>query len=202
VAGLIDIGGGWVARWDDALDDRVNITPLGEDGEAVYIRKEAEFTLGPVFGHFPTIPIVFQQVAWPAVPNIVIEDEIITNSTGTDWGGFRFQLLDHGEVVFDRDATMGSGGGGPIGWTIDPFTTGDYLHDDAQLDLGGGIIEDGAVWTPGGAFGSDQLWITASPHPDEPFQVFTLKETPLLPAPAALALLALAGVTTRRRRAG
>ncbi len=40
-----------------------------------------------------TIPITFTQIASDAVGQIVINDEVITNSTGSDWTGFQFQLL-------------------------------------------------------------------------------------------------------------
>ncbi len=84
-AGFIDIGGGWTAQWDDSLDPFVSITPLGVVGDAVFIRKTAEFTQGQEGGFFPSIPIVFRQNAFGAVSNIVIEDELITNSTGETW---------------------------------------------------------------------------------------------------------------------
>jgi hypothetical protein len=201
-AGFVDIGGGWRAEWDGSLDGLVDVISLGVVGNAVFIEKSAEFTQAPVNGVFPAIPIVFRQVDVNAVTNIVIDDEIITNSTGEDWFDFHMVLIDSGNALFDPDATMNSGGGGPIGWTIEPFTQASFNADLTELEIFGGVVTAGSVWFPGDGGDNGQLWINVNPGDGEidPFTVFTLKEFPTIPAPSALAVLALGGLCLRRRR--
>jgi hypothetical protein len=196
---------GWEAVWDDSFGSGpgalVSINTLSVDfnaanGEgAVFFQKSAEFTQGPVNGIFPSIPIVFRQIAgWtgPTVRNLVIDDEIITNSTGAHWSDFHFDLLDHGEVWFDPARTAASGGGGPIGFSIDPFTNATFSNFVApnqpmRLDIFGGPgIASGTQWFPGDGANDGQLWIHVSALTGS--TLFVLKETPT-PAPGALALL-------------
>lgn len=199
LGGFVDIGGGWAAEWDNSLDGLVDVVSNGVVGDAVFIQKAAQFTQGSQGGVFPSIPIVFRQIAADAVSHIVIDDEIIGNFTGETWTGFQMQLVDGGDAVFDPELTQQSGGGGPIGFTIDPFTTANFSDGDTRLTIGGGVLEDGQLWFPGDGATDGQLWIDVVPQPGEPFTIFTLKETPI-PAPATLALLALAGLGSRRRR--
>jgi len=202
-AGFVILGNsGWRADWDSSLDPFVSINWVADSTalDAVFIQKAAEFTQGPVNGIFPSIPIVFSQISPNAVHNIVIDDEIIVNHTGADWTDFHMDLLDHGEVVFDPVATAASGGGGPIGFSIAPFTTAAFTPDNSRLDIAGGVVPNGGLWFPGGGANDGQLWIHVNNLSGT--TLFTLKETPT-PAPGALALLALAGMMgkTRRRRA-
>ncbi len=204
-AAVVDLGAGWQATWDDSLDGLVDINvvttiDLGGGELAIIIQKSAEFTQGPVNGVFPTIPIQFQQTAFPAAAHIVIDDEIITNNTGFDWTDFHLDLLDGGDVVFDPVRTAASGGALPIGWTIDPFTNAVFSGDLMRLDIDGGVVPDGGVWFPGDGATDGQLWIDMTVATEAPFTVFTLKETPT-PEPASLMLLMLgAGAMALRRR--
>jgi MYXO-CTERM domain-containing protein len=201
-AGYVDIGGGWRAEWASSLDDWVDVFSLGVVGDAVFIQKSAEFTQAPVNGVFPAIPIVFRQIDPVAVSNIVIDDEIITNSTGEDWFDFHMIIFDHGDAFFDPVATWDSDGGGPIGWTIEPFTLASFSDDLTELDISGGVVSDGSSWFPGDGLDDGQLWINVNPGDgvNDPLTVFTLKEFPSVPAPSALAVLALGGLGVRRRR--
>lgn len=195
--GMIDIGGGWTAEWDDSLDPFVSIVSNGVLDDAVFIQKAAQFTQGQEGGFFPAIPIVFRQTADDAVRFIVIDDEIIINSTGEDWSGFTMQLVGN-TAMYDPARTLASGGGGPIGFSIAPFTTA--VFDDLQLlTIGGGTVANGDVWFPGNGADDGQLWIDAGPGTGGDRTFFVLKETPL-PAPGALALIALGLVGGRRRR--
>jgi MYXO-CTERM domain-containing protein len=198
-AGFIDLSGGWRATWDDSLDGLVDIVDNGVTDGAQFIQKSAEFRQGSEGGIFPSIPIVFQQIREDASEWIVIDDEIIFNNTGEDWTGFQFDLVDDGNAVFDPVRTAASGGGGPIGFSIAPFTTAEFSDDLQRLDIGGGTLSDGDFWFPGDGGDDGQLWIDVVVGAMGEFTVFTLKETPV-PGPAALALLALGGVATRRRR--
>ena len=198
-AAVIDIGGGWEASWDSSLDPYVDINSLGVVGDAVFIQKSAQFTQGPVNGIFPSIPIIFQQTTASAVSNIVIDDEIILNSTGADWTDFHLDLLDGQDVAFDPAATLAAGGGGPLGWSIAPFTQAQFSGDLQRLDITGGTVSDGATWFPGDGASDGQLWINAVVQQSQPFTVCTLKATPP-PEPGTLSLLALGTMAMIRRR--
>jgi MYXO-CTERM domain-containing protein len=197
-AGFTILGNsGWKASWDNSLDPYVDINFDGIAGNAVFIQKTAEFIQGPVNGFFPSIAIVFEQIAPTTINNIVIQDEIITNSTGVDWTGFRMDVLDHGEVTFNPGATLVSGGPPPIGFGLNPFTTGVFSDGNTRLDIGGGTVFNNTSWNPGGGANDGQLWITVNNLSGN--TLFILKETPL-PAPGALALLGLAALAGSRRR--
>lgn len=192
-AGVVNIGGGWQASWDPSFDGLVQIVSDGVVGDSVQIEKSIEYT-----GAFNAVPIVFTQIDMNAVSNIVINDEIITNNSGVDWNGFRMQLIDGGDVAFDVAATAGSGGSGPIGFSIAPFTTASFTPDNMQLNIGGGTVVDGSTWFPGSGASDGQLWMNVNLTPGQ-FKVFTLKET-YIPTPGALALFGIAGVAAKRRR--
>jgi hypothetical protein len=198
-AGSVVIGGGWQASWHPDLDPFVDINPVTVVGDAVFIQKSAEFTQGPVGGVFPSIPIVFEQIAYPAATSIVIDDEIIKNSTSFPWDDFHIDLLNGPDVAFDPAATAASGGGGPIGWTIDPFLQAAFTPDLTRLDIWDGVVPAGGLWFPGDGLTNGQLWIDVVPKENEPYTTFILKETPT-PEPATMALLAMGGLALIRRR--
>ncbi|MHC4126655.1 MAG: hypothetical protein ACYTE6_08985 [Planctomycetota bacterium] len=193
-AGFVDVHGGWRASWDDSLDGLVDIFSHGVVGDAVFIEKSAEFTAGSVNGVFPSIDIVFTQTSPNAVGSIVIDDEIVINSTGEDWLDFHLELIGDA-VTFDDVSTASSGGPGPIGFSVDPFTVAAFSGDLKRLDISGGVVPDGGIWWPGVAGG--QLWIDVAPGI---VTTFALRETPSVPGPGSLALLALGGLLAIRRR--
>lgn len=205
MAGSVDFCGGaagWSATWDSSLDGLVEVhasdcTQLGNG--LLFIQKSAEFTQGPVNGIFPSIPVVFMQTGPTNVVNIIMDDEIIVNSTGADWTDFHMDLLDTGDAAFDPAATLASGGGGPIGWTIAPFNQAQFVLGNTRLDIFDGVVPNGGIWFPGDGATDGQLWIDVNPRATAPFTTFTLKETPT-PEPTTLALLALGGLLLRRKR--
>ncbi|HWB19789.1 MAG TPA: hypothetical protein VG711_05775, partial [Phycisphaerales bacterium] len=157
--GIVILGNsGWQAEWDDSLNSTVDIVLDGVTSNAVFIEKSVQFTHGPVNGIFPAVAITFRQLNAFAVSNIVIDDEILTNSTGVDWTDFHMQLVDHGDAQFDPVATAASGGGGPIGWSINPFTTAVFSNDLTTLDIAGGVVTNGSIWRPGRTPTDGQLW--------------------------------------------
>lgn len=202
------MGGGWQASWDASLDPYVDITDFAQNtvatvpgtggAEALIFEKTAEFIQGPQLGVFPPIAITFTQTALDATRFLVIDDEIITNSTGVDWLDFHMLLLDSGDVVFDPART--SGGTGPINWTIDPFLQAAFTTP-TTLDIWDGVIPDGMQWNPGDGASDGQLFIdvTLSEDLGNP-TTFILKEQPTIPEPASFALLALGGAFLLRRR--
>lgn len=210
-AGSIDLCGGaagWRATWDNSLDGLVQIIAADCSQLAngrVFIEKSAEFTQGPSpSGVFPTIAITFQQTGPTNVNRIIIEDEIITNSTGSPWTDFHMDLIDSGDAWFDVAATAGSGGPPPIGFSIAPFTQASFTNfigpGPTRLDILGGVVPHGTIWFPGSGALDGELHIAVNPHASAPFTTFSLKETPT-PEPASLSLLAIgAAVALRRRR--
>ncbi|MHC4141430.1 MAG: hypothetical protein ACYSUF_05950 [Planctomycetota bacterium] len=187
-AGFVDLDGGWQASWDDSLDGLVDIFSVGVFGDAVFIEKAAEFTVGSMNGVFAPIDIIFTQTSPDAVGSIVIDDEIISNSTGEDWLDFHLELIGDA-ATFDDVATANSGGPGPIGFSINPFTGAVFSDDLKRLDVSGGVVPDGHSWFPGVAGG--QLWIDVITGDGV---TFTLRETPTIPTPSSLALLAIGGL--------
>jgi hypothetical protein len=204
-AGSMELGdSGWRARWAQSLNGLVDIDVISIEGDTMFIQKSAEFTQGPVNGIFPTIAITFRQVDDSNISNIVIDDEIVTNSTGVTWTGFVMKVIDGGDAVFDPTATANSGGGGPIGWSIDPFTTANFRKDDTKLNISGGLVANDEQWFPGGGADDGQLWIDVTSGGEGDRTVFTLKERPtaaVIPAPSALLGIAgCLGLLGRSRR--
>lgn len=195
---------GWAASWDDSLDPYVSITvedvDIFETG-AVYIKKTAEFTQGPVNGVFPSILIQFRQVSVDALSNIVISEEEITNSTGRDWTDFHMFVTGGNDVEFNVAQTAASGGGGPIGFSVDPFTGATFADANRRLNLDDGTVPAGGVFEPGTAGFGDDLWIRATVRETSPLTTFFLKERPT-PEPATAALLSggAALLLLRRRK--
>ena len=197
-AGMVDLGGGWQASWDAALAGLVMVNAVEVRGDALFIQKSAEFKDPPVAGAFSPLEILFEQTDPDAVSHVVIDDEIIANSCGTDWTDFTFGV--DAPAVFDPAATANSGGAGPIGFTIAPFTTGVFGAGDTRLDVTGGTVPDGGLWFPGNGITDGQLWINITLDPQGGTS-WTLIETPV-PEPATLGLLAAGGglLLARRRR--
>jgi hypothetical protein len=190
---------GWRASWDPTLDPYVNIYLDTVDVDAVYITKSADFTQPPGPGGFAPIPILFEQIAWPAVHQIVIEDETITNHTGHDWTDFHWDLLDGTDATFND--------GPDFLFTTSPFDNQSFSPDlkgfwvdGFGLGPGGtdAVIPNGTVWTPGSGAGGGQLAMDVVVNQNEPYTIFTLKETPT-PEPAAIVLLLAALAACRRR---
>jgi hypothetical protein len=192
---------GWQASWDNSLDPYVDVHVVATGADEVFIQKSAEFTQGPnQFGLFPTIPIVFRQIAANAVSKIIIEDEIITNSTGTDWTDFHMDILNMGDAWFAH----------PPGFffTTSPFDNQSFSPDSMSFNVDGfglgpggsnAVVPSGSTWFPGDGVTDGELVIQTNPHAQAPFEVFTLKETPT-PEPATLALLAIGALAATRRR--
>ena len=196
---VVDIGGGWQASWDGDLYPTVDIISDGVVGDWLFIEKSAEFTQGPQSGIFPSIAIVFQQIdPNSTVTNIVINDEIVTNSTGVEWTDFHFDLLDGLDAQFNPAASAVSGGPLPIGFSIAPFTEAEFSPNLKRLDIWGGVVADGQAWFPGDGPSDGQLWIDVVSDPND-LTLFILKETPT-PEPATMCLLVIGGLAMLRRR--
>lgn len=192
---------GWQATFDSSLDPYVDVVVDLVTPDAVFIEKAAEFVQPPGPAGFPPIAIQFQQIAWPAVSQIVINDEIITNSTGVDWTDFHFWLMDSGDAAFNPALTYASG------FCTSPFDNQAFSPDNLSFSVVGfglgpggsdAVVPDGGVWFPGSGGSDGELYIDVVPHFEEPFTVFTLKEAPT-PEPASVLLLAAGALLMRRR---
>ncbi len=189
--GIINLGAsGWRVEWDASLDPYLDVNYVMQTNDAVFIQKGMELTDGPVGGVFSPMELTFRQVSWPAVANIVVDDEIIVNSTGSAWGGFRKRLS--GDATFDPIATLDSGTGTPIGFNVEPFNEAAFSGDLQRLNVWDGSIAPAGIWFPGDGVHDGALWISAAPRENAPFHVFTLTDRPL-PEPASLLLLLLGG---------
>lgn len=199
---------GWDVTWDDSFDANqdhgqlVDVIVNSEDANSVHITKQAEFIQGPnPLGVFPTIPILFTQTDADAVSQIVIDDEVITNSTGVHWADFHF-LLAGGSIGGDVRATFDALG-------QDGFDTSPFIHQDlgdTTFDMWGGLVPNGAQWFPGSGANGGELVISVDTGDGDatPLVNFTLKETPSVPEPASCVLvyagLVLFALVGRRRR--
>jgi hypothetical protein len=197
---------GWEARFHSSLNGLVDIDFISYENNTIFIQKSAEFTQGPVNGVFPTIPITFKQVGDSSAVSIVIDDEIITNSTGVTWTGFVMKAIDHGDVVFNPAMTAASGGGGPIGFSIDPFNSAEFIKGNSKLVISDGLVAPDEQWFPGGGANDGQLWIDVTSGDADNRGLFTLKERPtstIIPGPSALmsivGCMCLVGRSRRRR---
>ena len=186
---IINLSGGWQASWDSALDPFVDLNDHGVVNGALFLEKSAQFTQGPVNGVFPSIDITFTQVSANAVANIVMDDEIITNSTGSPWTDFHMDLLGSSNVVFDPVASAG--------FSVSPFTSSNFTNGNQTFNAFNGVVPNGATWFPGAASG--QLWIHVNNISPTSGIVFTLSERPT-PAPGVLGLLSVGLVCGARRR--
>ncbi len=204
-AGFIDLEGGWRAQWDDSLDGLVEISDDGVVDGVQFIQKSAEFLEAPPQpgAEFPAIVITFFQLEVDAVERFGILDEVITNSTGVDWTDFHMEVQGMEGTKFNPDLTATSGGSGPIGFSISPFTNAAFADSDTRLNIDGGVVPTGTQWRPGSGAEDGILYI------DTPTIVarggsapsFDLIERPT-PTPGAAGALALLGIAGARRRRG
>ena len=203
--GVVLGNSGWQASWDSSLNPFVDVAVDAVTENAVFIQKTAEFIQGKGLAGFPTIPITFTQIEADAVEQIVINDEVITNSTGSDWTGFRYQVLDGNDVAFNPDMSNASAGGNgfstsPLGNQMFGPANRTFSVDGFGLSPGGGnaVVADGTQWFPGDGALDGELYIdvvTGDGSLEDPFTVFTLKGTPsFVPEPTTACLLALAGL--------
>ena len=197
-ADTIPLGGGWQASINNASNVGIVVDAVGADFVLIQISKD--FTDPPgVGGVFPPVLIDFQQVDTDAntKPNIIINDETVTNLTGVSWSDFHWAVFDSGQAWFDVPASAG--------FDTSPF--GNQVFDDpggvfgdankaTDLWVDGGVLPNNASFFPGAASGQLAMGIDLSSN--NPVS-FTLKEFPT-PEPTTALLLGLLGAFGLRRR--
>jgi len=189
VGEIIDLGGGWQA---ETFGDNVSLESFGVKDGVLTIEKFATFTdIDEFTGEPVPITINFKQIAADdeTAATIIIAAEELTNMTGLDWIDFEFILVDSGNATWDQ--------AGMAGLDISPFVSDEFLEGDTVYRTFDGLVADGSTWTPGAAAG--EFVINVDLSGDDPLN-FSLKESPSVPAPGALGLLALGGVAAIRRR--
>lgn len=198
---IIPLGGGWQASVNNPSLVSFVVDEVTSSYIAIQISKD--FTQPPgIGGVFPPLLIDFQQVNPDAttVTQIVINDETVTNLTGTPWTDFHWAVLDNGDAWFDIAASSS--------FTVLPFTnrvfsdpSNTFADPNKASDLdafGGGIVPHGGSFFPGGAPGDGVLVMGVDLTRPDPMS-FTLKEFPT-PEPGSLALMSAGALMLLRRR--
>jgi hypothetical protein len=189
---VLNLGGGWQATIQDDVNVDLAVDFVSIQDNILVIEKFANFiSIDPFTGMPMPIAISFNQIASDAqtVSKIVITDEIIANNTGLDWVAFRNEILG-GSATFNQAQSAS--------FSINPFTNTTYSAGSDSVTYDGGVISSGTIWAPGTLSGG--LVIDIDLSGDSPVK-FILKEIPMVPAPAGLALLGAAALGARRRRA-
>jgi hypothetical protein len=201
---LVDNNGvssGWTATVPDTGDAAsLSLTFVRSANGVFYFDKTATLTTNDA-----ALVIEFNRVSSTA-STLAIGTESITNSTGTDWTGFR-------TFVSTATAAGGTGAGfqlslEPGGFNIDPFTIMNFTNNNTEMDVTGGTVANGTAWTPGSA-NSGGVAIISGNSADNRFLLKEIASTPTaIPLPAAawsgfsvMVGLALIGAAKRVRHA-
>ena len=190
---IVSLGQGWEAEIFEPVPGTVSLFVDPSPAGTLVIQKFAEFIANDPFTGAPApVLIQFRQIASDAntATRIVINDELIKNSTGQNWSAFQMALLDGGNAVWNQALSAG--------FSINPpFTTTTYSPDSTVVTFAGGSLAAGATWAPGIANGGMVIDINLAG--DNPM-VFNLKEV-AIPAPGSMLVagVALLGMGRRRR---
>lgn len=186
-----NLGGGWQVTIPDS--DLVDVVTDYVDRDILVVEKAAEFIdIDPITLQPAPVNLLFQQILPDAqtTPRIIITNEIILNHTGQAWTSFRNILIDAGQVMFNQPLSAT--------FSIAPFTTRTYNGLSTEVEFAGGVVPNGALWTPGVAAGALVIDVNLTmPGPVS----FTLKELPV-PEPASGGLVLAGALLIRALRRG
>jgi hypothetical protein len=145
------IDSGWVATWADAYDAAgwdVNLTfrGLSANGSQFFFEKDATFR-APAGNGIDGLEILFQKVD-PSAKELVINDEVLTNATGTDWNSFQW-ILASGSTTGGPAFTFATTNGPADGFQISPFTSMSFASGNTVLNFSGGTVAEGQTWFAG-----------------------------------------------------
>ena len=174
--------------WEAVLYDGPNVGILidAENDQFVMIEIIKTFAQPSQSGMFAPITIDFNQIASDGATRaiIVLNDEIITNNTGSDWLDYHWSL--EGPAAFNISMTETSG------FDVSPFTNMDWTpkagwsaNHASVLSVDGGVVPDGATFFPGVDAGLLVIDVDLSGQDSS----FPLSQHPT-PEPATLLLLA------------
>jgi len=189
------VDSGW--SWDTPDPSVVDLVFVKTDGTNFFFQKDATITRSDQ----PLI-ITFQKTS-STPKTLVINDERVTNSTGTDWIAFRMELSS-GSVGGTPNFAF-TAANGTAGFNIDPFTKFTFYNSNSGLLLNGGTVTAGSNWTPGSKSSTGLALVANSATAS----VFSLKEIPVagvvIPLPAAawtgLSMLVGLGIIRVAKRA-
>ena len=199
---IVDIFGndsGWSAVLPDGVHNGIVVDWVSDSAARIEIAKE--FYEPPTAGEFAPRVIRFHQRLsdGQTVATIEIADELVRNRTGVDWTGYRWELPDTAAAI-DRAATEASGfDTSPFvnkGWGPQQPTWPDADHV-RSLAVDGGVVADGAAYTPGLAGGGLFIDIDLSRGDSD----FSLRQWPV-PEPASLGLIVFGSAALLARRRG
>jgi len=159
-------------------------------GNQVFFQKTATFTTAS-----DPIILSFNRTSDTA-KQLVINDEVVTNSTGQDWTGYRM-IVSAGSSGGTPNFAFLTSAGSELGVNIDPFTAFKFVNNNTELQLTDGTVKAGTNWTPGSTSSTGLAIVTNNTSADH----FTLKEIPLVgtvtpPVPIPLPTAAWAGLST------
>jgi len=184
-ADTIDLGN---SGWQAVLYDGPNIGVLIDADTEQFLMIEIikTFAQPPDSGVFAPITVDFNQIAADGATTaiIVLNDEIITNNTGSDWMDYHWSI--EGPAAFNISMTEGTG------FDVSPFTNMDWTpkagwsaNHASALNVDGGIVPDGSTFFPGVDAGMLVIDVDLTAQDSS----FTLTQNPT-PEPATLLLLA------------
>jgi len=208
---LVDNNGqsaGWSVSVPDVNAKDVALTFVSSSGNRFFFAKSATFN-----AINEPLVLSFDRTD-PNAKDLVIQNENLKNNTGTDWTAFR-TILSSGATSGTPNFSFVTSDNSPgLGdFSIDPYTSFEFLSNNTELFVNGGTVAAGGSWLPGSASGTGLAIVTSNSTATH----FTLKEIPVgvgggggggvVPLPAAawtglstMIGLGLIGTTKKLRR--
>lgn len=169
---LLDANGqtiGWTVTVPDSSAGDVTLRFSSASGNRFFFVKDATIrsTTDPLI-------LTFTRTSTSA-PELVIQNEILLNSSGSDWSGFRTFLSSGSTGGTPQFSFVTSDNAPGLGdFNIDPFTSFSFLSQNTELFVNGGTVAKGDTWRPGSASGTGLAIVTSNSSAT----TFQLKELP------------------------
>jgi len=185
-AGNNPINSGWVATYSDAYvaagwDVSLMFRGLSADGSQFNFEKDATFR-APAGDGVNGLEILFQKVD-PNAKQLVINDEVIQNKTGVDWGAFQWKLASGNGAFFAAT------GGPASGFAISPFTTMSFADANQTINFSNGVVANNATWFAGANSATGIAIVSGNANSfvlkEIPVGVGNINLGPAVPLPAA-----------------
>ena len=171
------VDSGW--SWTTSDPSIVNLVFIKVSGNQFFFEKDAEMKLA-------NTPLIITFSKTSATPDtLVINDEAVTNHTGTDWNAFRMELSSGSSGAAPNFAFTTSNGSSGIGdFKIDPFTAFTFYNNNAGLLLNGGVVKNNTTWFPGSQSNTG-LALMANAQTADTFSLKEIAVPTAIPLPAA-----------------